>query len=90
MQDSSFCPHLSGYRDAQCGWSLVFENDDTVGDGKAVKSSRRRGSDSTRTGKGSSSHDGEGLAERKKAQCLCIYAPRRGILEVSVQQEYIK
>ena len=64
----------------------MFDSDDAVSDGKAVKSSRRRGSNSSRTGKGSSSRDGEGLAKRKKAQCLCIYAPRRGILEVGIQQ----
>lgn len=64
----------------------MFDSDDTVSDGKAVKSSRRRGSNSSRTGKGSSSCDGEGLAGRKKAQCLCIYAPRRGILEVGIQR----
>lgn len=64
----------------------MFDSDDNVSDGKAVNSSRRRGSNSSRTGKGSSSRDGEDLAGRKKAQCLCIYAPRRGILEVGIQR----
>ena len=77
--------HLpAGYRAAQCGWALVYDSPASDNERKkSSKSSKRRGSGSSGSGGDGPSCDVEGLRARKKAQCLCIYAPRRGILEVS-------
>ena len=71
----------SGYRDAQCGWTLVYDTatDDAEKRRKVSKVGSKRSAPGTSSSKSSSSQD---LAGKKKAQCLCIYAPRRGILEV--------
>ena len=71
----------SGYRDAQCGWTLVYDTttDDAEKRRKVSKVGSKRLAPGTSSSKSSPSQD---LAGKKKAQCLCIYAPRRGILEV--------
>lgn len=65
-----------GYRNAQCGWIEVVEEDALEGD------SRKRGSGED--GKGAVR--GEARRCAQTALCLCIFAPRRGILEVSGRQ----
>ena len=62
-----------GYRNAQCGWIEVVEEDAPEGD------SRERGSGED----GKEAVRGEGRRCAQTALCLCIFAPRRGILEVS-------
>ena len=80
----------AGYRDAQCGWSLVYDTTaDSAERRKISKVGKRQapsGSTSSKSGKASTSQD---LALKKKAQCLCIYAPRRGILEVTRQDRSV-
>ena len=67
------CAVMIGYREAQCGWLLV--HDTPPSSTRSVKRSQRERKPSS-TG-----------VNRKKAQCLCIYAPRRGIVEVGSESD---
>ena len=72
---------FSGYRDAQCGWTLVY---DTAADDAERRKVSKVGGKRPAPSSSSKSSPAQDLASKKKAQCLCIYAPRRGILEVHV------
>ena len=62
-----------GYRNAQCGWIQVGEEDAPGGDGRERGGTEVEQEAVTLGGRGSA----------RSALCLCIFAARRGIVEVS-------
>jgi hypothetical protein len=70
-----------GYRDAQTGWLLVQDStSDPPSSGRQHKRKKGQSSSSSSSSRGRErSSPGE---TGKRAQCLCLYLPRRGLLEL--------
>ena len=68
----------TGYRDAQTGWLLVQDSTSEPSTG-GRQHKRKKGRSSSSSGGRERSLPGE---TGKRAQCLCLYLPRRGLLEV--------